>query len=374
MIAGHSIGEGKTGVAEQSVLCTEGTAYSMHGAKNVESYVPGTGIGSSAAQKPKDINAFTVEGQGTQGEGAALAWKWNQLTGEKVWVLNAAVGGTCLPEWTKDQPSYENAVKLFTYAQNVLTAEIAAGHYRIKDMAIIYHSAANFSYKNVEYTDELGEQWYDSMWNGFKSDLSMDMNGDGVDETVQRLGLVPIWTGNDMGSDKPANYFMSASDSYKDVFMASLVGKDWLTDAGLKKSFPEIDYEIHSGSIIVPSTSSNIFSDGVHYVQSAYNAQGLCIAENMYRVLRTVEKPESLVLVKSDGNKIYDKMDVKVGKSIEILVYVEPYTVDDLTFTVSDNLEIKFPCQIIGKEVGVGTLTISYKDEVLALKTITVKE
>ena len=44
MITGHSIGAGQTGVAEQSVLCEDGTAYSMHGAKNVEDYAPGTGI------------------------------------------------------------------------------------------------------------------------------------------------------------------------------------------------------------------------------------------------------------------------------------------------------------------------------------------
>ena len=53
MITGHSIGAGQTGVAAQSVLCADGQAYSMYGAKNVEEYVSGTGIGFAAPQKPK---------------------------------------------------------------------------------------------------------------------------------------------------------------------------------------------------------------------------------------------------------------------------------------------------------------------------------
>ena len=44
--------------------------------------------------------------------------------------------------------------------QAVLANEIAAGHYRLKDMAILYHSGANFGYKGVTFTDELGKRTF----------------------------------------------------------------------------------------------------------------------------------------------------------------------------------------------------------------------
>ena len=57
------------------------------------------GIGFAAPAKPAGIDAFAPGGGGTIGEGSALAWKWNQLTGEKVWVLNTAKGGSTIIDW-----------------------------------------------------------------------------------------------------------------------------------------------------------------------------------------------------------------------------------------------------------------------------------
>ena len=373
MITGHSIGAGQTGVAAQSVLCDDGQAYSSHGAGYVPEYTPGTGIGFSAGMKPENIDAFVSMGDGTIGEGGALAWQWNNLTGEKVWILNAAAGGTCLNEWAKGGTVYENAVRLFRYAQNVLKAEIEAGHYRLKDMAIIYHSSANFAYKNVTYTNKDGEFWYNSMWNGFKSDLAMDMNGDGTKETVQAMGMVPIWTNDAFHDDKGAVYYMAASDTYKDMFMASLAGKGWLDINTFNKTFPEINYQVHSGEIESPANPMYMFSDGVHYVQAAYNALGIDIANNLFSYLRKVEAPESFILM-NGNNKVYAKQEIKVGRSIEVVPFVEPITVNDLTFKVTDNLEISYPCVITAKAAGTGALTVYYRDQILTTITFTINE
>lgn len=376
MITGHSIGAGQTGVAAQSVLCTDGQAYSSHGTSLASEPTDGVGIGFGAQTRAKRIDAFVSTGAGTLGEGAALAWQWNNLTGEKAWVLNAAYGGSCLNEWAKGQVRYENAVKLFAYAQKILANEIAAGHYRLKDMAIIYHSAANFDYKNVTYTDENAKFWYDSMWNGFKTDLAMDMDGDGENETVQAMGFVPIFTTPSLvGVDRPANFFMGASDEYEDMFMASLISYQWVTAGGLEKYFPDIAYETHGESVKKPTTRETLYTDGVHYHQVAYNALGLNIAENIYTYFRTLNNPESVAIYKvSTANRLKDEIDLKLGRSVSVFPVVEPLTVNDLTITVSENLEIKYPCTIKAKAAGVGTLTISHGDKVLLTLTINVNE
>lgn len=374
MITGHSIGAGQTGVATQSVLCRDGQAYSSHGVAIAKGEITGVGIGFGAGSRPEGIYGFTSAGQGVVGEGGGLAYRWNQLTGEKIWVLNAAVGGSCLKEWAQGQPNYENAVELFQYAQKILVNEVAAGHYRLKDMAIIYHSAANFAYKNVSYTNELGQFWYDSMWNGFKQDLSFDADGNGEPETVKAIGFVPIWTSHVIHDDKAANYFMGVSDTYEDMFMASLAGKTWLTDADLKRNFPEIDYETHGEAVTKPLAAASVYSDGVHYIQAAYNALGMDIAQNLFAYLRTANRPESLTLVQPDGNKIYDEVKLRVGRQIEILPIVEPLTVNDLTFALSDNLSMSYPCIITAEASGVGILTISHADAVLKTVTFNIEE
>lgn len=374
MITGHSIGAGQTGVAAQSVLCPEGQVYSTHGVKAANAETEGIGIGYGAAVKPDGIDAFTASGAGTIGEGSGLAYRWNQLTGEKIWVLNAAIGGSSLDQWTQGAKNYTNSVTLFRYAQKILTAEIAAGHYRLKDMAIIYHSAANFEYNNVDYTDKMGQKWYDSMWNGFKQDLSMDMTGDGEEETVDALGFVPIYTSGklNLSFDALANFCMAAMDTYPDTFMASLATRVWIADVS---TFPQIAYETHGESVNLPLRKEHLFTDGIHLQQVAYNAAGMDIAQNLFDHLRNPIIVESLELLKSDGNKVYDELTLKqVGASVSLVPIVEPLTVSDLTFTVSDNLELVYPCTVKAVAPGIGTLTIAQGNNILKTITIEVKE
>ena len=224
MITGHSLGAGQNGVLAQSVASEPGQVYSSYKTSTLQTVTSDMGIGYSSTVRPQGIDACCAGGGGTIGEGSALAWKWNQLTGEKVWVLNAAVGGSVIPEWHKDQIYYTPAVTMYRAAATVLKNEIAAGHYILRNTAIIYHSASNFPYKNVEFTAEIMEYWYDSMYNGFVEDLSMDITGDGVMETVQAIGFLPTWNSNARGSynfDKPINFYLSLSDAYPKAFMVA---------------------------------------------------------------------------------------------------------------------------------------------------------
>ena len=369
MITGHSIGAGATGIPAQSVLCDAGQAYSTHYQDLNKDGAAGVGIGYAASKKPADIDAFTAAGAGTPGEASGLAYRWNAITGEKIWVLNAAKGGTCLNEWVQGTEHYNKAVSMFQYAQAVLANEIAAGHYRLKDMAILYHSGANFGYKGVTFTDELGKECYTSLWEGMKRDLRTDVNGDGAEETVTAMGLVPIWTESGRktySDDVPYNYYMAASDQYPDIFMASEATRNWCSASGLKE-FPAIDYATHGEEALVPKTVAQVFSDGVHLIQPVYNALGMDIAQNLFAYLRTYRQVESVSFQRPDGNKIYDDVSLS-GPSdyLRLVPIVDPITASDLTFTLTDNLAMEYPGKVTVIGEGEGKITVSQGDRVLA--------
>ena len=368
MITGHSIGAGECGAPDFSVVGADGQVYSSHGTKNLDANTNVAGISYAATVKANQVNAFTEAGEGTVGEGSALAWQWHNLTGEKVWVLNTAVGGSCLAKWIPGEKHYENALNQFQLAQAILTNEIKAGHYTLSKMGIIYHNGANFSSKAPDATTEDYDKWYDAMWNGFKTDLSRDMDGNGEPETVSFLGLVPIWTkdgGNTYSWDEPAGLYMAASKDYPDIFTASVIGQDWLTDDDVAKKFPEINYTMQAGCDYQrPVLTFNIFaSDNVHYQQVAYNALGIDIANNIHSWLNKDPRSTELAIYKAKTTiEITDAVELTVGDVLELSCVTE---LNDLTFTVSGCIELKYPLQIVATGKGTGTLTISQNETVL---------
>ena len=379
MITGHSLGAGQCGVAAQSVVSEAGQVYSSHKAATFQEATSDMGLGLYAPSRPEGIDAFTPDGGGTIGEGSALAWKWNQLTGEKVWVLNAAVGGSVIPEWHKGQTYYTPAVAMYRAAAQVLANEVAAGHYELKNTAIIYHSAANFSYKNVEYTDQVMEYWYDSMYNGFLQDLSFDITGDGVPETVQAIGFMPLWsasTRTTFNHDKPINFYMALSDAYPGCFMAGESARNWCNDSLLKANFPAIEYTTQSEPVEIPASANAMYvEDGVHYTQVVYNAAGLELGENLYRYFRTEVAVESLTIYTSVGIEVKDELTFKrVGASYSLIVEASPCYAADFTITLSDNLELSSPFTVKATAAGEGFITISKGDEVIRQIKVTVED
>ena len=377
MITGHSLGAGQCGVAEQSVASEAGQVYSSHKTSTFQEASEIMGIGYTASVKPAGIDAFSCGGGGTIGEGSGIAWKWNQLTGEKVWVLNAAVGGSVIPEWQKGGKYYTPAVAMYRAAAQVLKNEVSAGHYFLKNTAIIYHSAANFGYKNVEFDDAVMEFWYDSMYNGFLNDLAMDINGDGEVETVQALGFLPSWKGSQKGKypyDKPINYYMSLSDAYPGCFMVGETMRNWYDDGLLAKNFPAIAYETQSEPVNVPATPAEMFAeDEVHFAQVVYNAAGLEIGENLYRYFRTSPEAETFYVYTSNGMLVEDSLRFKkVGSSHALIVEVYPITVSDFTIEISDNLQLSSPFNLKATAEGEGYIRLIRDGEVIWEVSVTV--
>ncbi len=374
LITGHSLGAGQCGVPAQSVVCQAGQAYSTHGASTLTRATEGMGLGFASSTKPDGLNAFAPNGGGVKGEGSGLAYRWNQLTGEKVWVLNAAVGGSCINEWVPGGVCYEPAITMFKAAMQIMENEMKAGHYQLKDTVVVYHSGANFSYKNVTFTNEILENWYKTMCDGFRKELAIDKNGDGEKEPLDGIGFVPSWStssGNSYATDKPTTYFLSASDAYSDLFTAGEAMRNWLTFDAILKNFPPQDYTTQSQPVSMPMSNADLLAeDGTHYSQAAYNAAGLRLAEGIYGRVRVPQPVSTVTLETVDGVPVRDTFELRSKGASQALVLRTDPIYESCTITVSENLEIAFPFVLTAKAEGTGTLTIEKDGTVL--KTVTV--
>ena len=152
---------------------------------------------------------------------------------------------------------------------------------------------------------------------------------------------------------------MAASKDYPEIFTASLIGQNWLTDANVAEKFPAINYTMQAGSTYPrPTLTTDIFvSDNVHYQQVAYNALGIDIANNLYAWLKAKDNSPELTMYK--GSLVLDLAD-----TLELTVgdawVLSPVTnLNDLTFTASGCIELKYPLQVVAIGEGTGTLTIS---------------
>ena len=163
---------------------------------------------------------------------------------------------------------------------------------------------------------------------------------------------------------------MGASKDYPHAFIISHDSRAWQTLDGIKKTFPEIDYETQSAPVKAPSTLKDVSADNVHLTQLGYNAQGQEIARNLYAYLTKNNAPKSLLVFNEAGNSI-SSITVKAGAETKFAIVSNPICASELEFTCDANFEIASEGIIKGLSVGTGKLTISYNGE--TIKTLTVK-
>ena len=374
MITGHSLGAGEKGNAAESVVCEDGQAYSTYAkagdltVDNASSFVPAALGYAGDHNAAAAINAFTSSGSGVQGEDSAFAYYWNQLTGEKIWVLNAARSGTCLQNYwlpsltDSSNNNFWRAVALFKAAENVLSQEVTAGHYELKHMGIINHSAANGDEGLAidDYTEK-----YLSMWNGFngfKSELQMTIGG--VNRTVDFLGITPFWQSVNttaLNNAKIVNYYMGTSAAYSNIYITTDIGRQWGSDAGVqayfKGKYPSdtVDYTTHSGSIQLPTRrgsgapnesadkqdygTDTVFGDISHYRQVGYNEIGKDMAYNLVSSLYGQSSAQSVVVTKQDGKAIDPAQTILMtpGETIELTLMPNPVSANNLEIVCTGN-------------------------------------
>ncbi|MBE6596425.1 MAG: hypothetical protein E7641_02035 [Ruminococcaceae bacterium] len=373
LIIGHSLGMGSQGNAPQSVKCEEGQAYHSE----IGGIASASGISAEATKKPSGIDKL-VDGTGYQGVDGAFAWRWNQLTGEKVWVVNAAIGGSCINEWIKGQTNNVNAIHAFKSAAKLLKKEIAAGHYEFKDMGVIYFSAANFDYKGVTPEDNKMALWYDSLWTSIQEGMTEDVNGDGTVDKPKSFGFVPLWQPdttqhiNKFNFDKPATFYMSASKGYEYAYTASIISRAWMTaGSSLSAIFPKIEYKTQSKEVKQPTKIADIVADTAHLTQTGYNAYGIDIAENTYSYLRTDNTTDKVTFFNAAGNAV-SNINMSLASMQKISIVSSNTAAGNFDITVSDNLKYEFPGNLKAMSKGTGTITVSQNGTVLGTLTVTV--
>ena len=393
MVTGHSLGTGSQGNSGQSIVCEDGQIYSTNerayafklctgnsAEKTVEGKdVTGMGLGYGSALRPTDINKLNESGSGVQGMDSALAYRWHQLTGEKVWVLNAAKGSTNLSTWVEDGYNYRHAVELFTTAEEIMYNEVQAGHYLLNKMGIVNYTTANGDqiWEADNYTEA-----FNSMWNGFREEMAIyDFDGDKVTDTVDCIALLPLWSVLE-GSAIPAplafysradllytgkliNYAMSVFEN-DGVILASNVGRNWTSDADVEAYFKANPVEklygkLQNGTIHANPTTmlGGVYSeDGVHYCQIGYNVQGIETAESMYEYWYGLNNLTSVRFLQADGvSEVPDAIELPKGYTYIIVPDCAPTTAK-LTYEITGNAATYNNCIVTAEELGQSVLTI----------------
>ncbi|MCD8051397.1 MAG: sialate O-acetylesterase [Clostridiales bacterium] len=347
---------------------------------NESAFIPSSLTDNTAAKDYKWTNNLTTAGNGKGGIDSALAYEWNKLTGEKVWVINAAHHGSSITSWqpgsSKSNNNFWQAVDLYVAAEELLSKEIAAGHYTLSHKGIFWLQG--------EQDKSMSASKYLSYFTTMNSALRTQLNGSGISgmkKAIAFTGIIMVRAAaskpastSDFALTGPrlAQYYMttSSASAYSTIYLASQAAEQWTTNANVKSYFvnkygTQAAYRAanpnKSGTISMPTKISQVHST-IHYTQLAYNELGMDAADNICYALGYAKAPTSKVssvtIVTANGYTSRNKSTAKLskGSTLKFAVKVYPtylskgvtvtttsstkYTVSGITLTAKKNSKI----------------------------------
>ena len=371
LMIGQSNMYGSEGSKDRSVANENGTAYSTFGIsdlltqENAAQFVPSalsgegslvSSVGTKQLLSKSPLNSLTDSGDGKIGLDSAFADKWHKLTGDKVWLINAAHTGKAIKKWIKGASEYNEAVALFKAAQQVMQKEIAAGHYVLKDYGYFwFHGCSDRENTASGYIKD-----FLSMHENLKKDLAFDIDSDGVKDVLRfcnvlmpRAGkgdCVAYRTGTykdtttaeyaqsfydlEMRGHRVALYWLVNNPELKDINLVCNIGDRWVYmpdgSDGVKEYFNsrykngKIDYvtqKPQKQDWYFPDSPSDVH-DNVHYNQIGYNEIGFEAAQNAAYTLGRVSKPQN---VKTKVT-FYDWTGYREVKKVKASIYNDSST------------------------------------------------
>ena len=377
----------------QSIICEEGQVYSTyapglsttHGngvgnttfsntlsISNYGSFVASSLTSSTNIQGTElsyPLNSLTVEGQGKTGVDSGIAYQWNELRGEKVWVINASHGGSKISTWQAGAYETDNnfwqAVRLFGACQQVMRAEMVAGHYKLTTMGYFWlQGEADMNMTSDEYMEN-----YKNMHLSLKEQLVFDKDLDGSAESIIDFGGIMMvrscldHTGKGdlkMRGVRIAQYCMGQDNTgeFRDVYLASSVTEAWTSDSAVKEYFEQkygnsYPYAMR-GNWSLPTTMTEIHPN-IHYRQLGYNEIGLTSAQTVADILegaRIDASNANIKLLKEDGYTEFSENGVITLRAGVPLVAV-PKCLD----AVGKRDKIELICDLTAVKINAYTVT-----------------
>ena len=334
-VSGQSNAEGwcsaNTGYQrEYSIAAEEGTVYSTYvpssnlsvansitglsfsgscTSSNADDYVPGALAGESqdtsiSGEKLEyKGNTLTTVGSGKTGMDSGLAYEWQKLTGDKVWVVNASWGGSSIISWVPGRTLYERAETVYDLVYQTYCAEIKAGHYIAGDQLMFWLQGEQD--KNMEIS-AYGE-YFEEMYEGLMEDFSY-LDGIGVVTVRSSVGSYVDEDELQMTAPRVIQYAAGNNRSYEKLYVVSNANEQWVSDGGVQSYFQsrygeridDDDYPIRT-PVVTPVSMSQIHSD-IHYSQLGHNENGVTAAEGLYSALHAGELGITLQDVDWYGN------------------------------------------------------------------------
>ena len=399
LLIGQSNMRGSEGNANQSIVCPDGMVYSTYGddrgesntamtVSNATRFAPSalTGtyssinvVGTTDCLSGYPVNSLTEAGAGKIGPDSGFAYEWVKQTGEKVWVVNAAHGGTNISAWQPGTTEYEECQALFTACQETLRKEIAAGHFTLSHMGYFWCQGCS----NRTNTAEWYVQKYLTMHESLKTELAFDHDSNSATEnkTFEFGGIIPVRVGStatcyrdgayettnpyayhesyvDLRFSGPrvAQYWMCNNPELEDIWMVCNIGEDWVwmpdgtngVSAYFQAHYPNgtVDYTTQvaqKATWYTPTTPAAVH-DSIHYNQIGYNEVGREAARNALIMLGEMEAPKvetTVEFLSWDGYNTVDTITAAVTGASNTLVVPKVYPVwrsKEVTYNLSDGL------------------------------------
>lgn len=254
---------------------------------------------------------MSANGTGRTGPDSGLAYEWNKLTGDKVWVINTAVGATGIDTWNPGGRCFENAAKLGELTTDTYEAEIAAGHYTAGKKLLFWLQGEN---DKKMLSDDYTPRFL-NMYKGMKERVGFDALGiimvRSSDTNQHKSPLDLTMTG-----PRITQYYVGQGMDNSDIYVASNVNEQWVTDSGVKNYFSSaypggrLDYPLRkSVSSALPTTMSQIHND-IHYSQIGHNENGITAAYGMYKALYQRQTADAVSWVDAQGATINTQKNV----------------------------------------------------------------
>ena len=355
LLIGQSNMEGspdKLGVLEdyqnEYIINKEGTVYNTYGPSTIShsltngcfktaspkltiwnpyDYIPASLTDNSSPNEWQRTNNLTdaENAAGKTGVDGALAKEWVKKTDEKVWLVNAAHSGSSIETWLPGKERTNNnfwqAVSLYKACEQLLNKEIEAGHYKL--------SHKGYFWLQGESNDKMSARKYLKRFMAMHKRL-MEETGDGRGQKYKNLnkrmefaGILMVRAHGDptdysdlyMTGPRKAQYYMcnSSKEKFNNIYLASHISEDWVTDEGVdsyfKSKYEDIGsyYSFNSMKklgVFMPSKVADVHQS-VHYTQLGYNELGRDAAANICYALKYAKAPKSEIQIRLVGEDGY---------------------------------------------------------------------